>query len=765
MKKIMLYFAVFVLFMSLQSCYTPGGSDKDPVELLGTWEVYSVTTDDDTEYTFPGKFSFDLNGVPTEASTRKYIVLSDSSFDLVDYIEDDLNETQAVALKDNYGFIDSYKVVRNTIDEIDKYNKTIWIDDVYSDEGSSNYQDGQVSYDYDLDETTLVLTGKWTYHCRRSSVTISDDVLDADYISDDSDSDSDSDGGSEFTFQTLELEKEATLTIQGGSYFCGKIDLVSGTRYFVSSDSFSELDLGLYTSALEVFAGSSSYSSGYSSSSLTLTALNTALFAPGVFSFTANQTGSFYLKVKDMKMQAVTLKVSASCVTALDSETGVSAGGASTKSYDAAKDTYYFKAQLTAATCYYFYCDKLNGNNLTITVLDDEFKRMTLTEKSTTLTKGAALYSYTPETSGVYYFVVKCTLNSTSSFVSDNKEKVTLNLSTSHPMVADHYSLDQEIQYSAGSAITFDAVAGTTYYIYTPYTKTFSYFSGAMYYGSVLTQDYLSRSDLDVKSFQVYSTYTAKATGKTAYYMNLYPSDSTAVPKYFISKSLPVTAGTVLTPVLTSTTPLKVASGTLSALSSDLYEINIDAGGEYYLYTSGVAYCSLALKKDGDTVGVTQINTGDRTNYSYRITDAGKYFLRVFSAEESHTGTYDLYFVKDDYSNYRNAGGIQPDSSTPIEMSPYSCNYSDKEYNFDYDCINLSVTATMYTIQTTGSVNTYGFLYSSPSSSTYVTYQGSGGDGDNFKIVYNVGTAGTYVIVIRGENKTISGSYYLSVTH
>lgn len=745
MKKSLLVCAVLFSLIGFAAC-DEKIADNNP---KGVWEVYSATTDESTQYNYPDTYSFDLKLQTIEVEMQMYFKITDEKFMIISYIDSELTAEQSALLKKYYGYVNNYYVETIELDSIDKTK------------GRMLFGGGEYCIQYKIEKNELIVSGSWLYKSRKSSKTFSKSVESEDYTATE-----DFENGLEF--QNLELEKDITMVNQSsdtyGSVFYGKVDLVAGTQYYVTSDSFDDNDFSSYSGALKVTSDEN-----LTNEDVDLGYYTASYFDPKVFFFTATKTGTYYFKIQDSDLTTITCRVSTACSNRLQNAVEVKEGIVSTQMFYTDTEEYYYRAKLDASKKYYFSCDKLNGYEMNILIIDKNFKSQDLSELDTELVGDSCsfLCSFTPETAGEYYVVVSSYLYSYSWTESANTDNVNLYLNTEYPANADTISLNTEFQWVSGSNYVFDAVAGTKYYIYTPHSDLYTDMSLECYSGeNFRNYSYDSMSSIDILSGTDYLSFVATETGKALMNIYLSPSTLTGKPKFTVDTTLPAETPSIISVDQANKTPVAAVSGTLTGTSSDLYEITIDSNDSCYLYTSGNTYCSMMVIAENGTTSVGKSsNSGDRYDRSFRFKAAGKYYIRIYSSVESHAGIYDLCFVSDDHGDYLNSATTMTDSTVSGILSPYSFDYKNYEYAYDCDCFSVSLTAgTTYTIETSGSVDTVGFLYNSPSASSYLNTQTSGGEGKNFKIVYSCPVTGNYIIAVRSENYGY-GSYTLHVTH
>ncbi len=131
--------------------------------------------------------------------------------------------------------------------------------------------------------------------------------------------------------------------------------------------------------------------------------------------------------------------------------------------------------------------------------------------------------------------------------------------------------------------------------------------------------------------------------------------------------------------------------------------------------------------------------------------------------------SYDYYHVQWNYTSASYATvKLTNDDILSTTAGAAKCTYEETyyakiDYGTDQDYFKFTATQPKtYTIQSTGSANTYGKLYSS--SGALLVSDDNSGDGSNFKIAYNLVVGQTYYISVAGANNYISGFYGLSIT-
>ena len=160
------------------------------------------------------------------------------------------------------------------------------------------------------------------------------------------------------------------------------------------------------------------------------------------------------------------------------------------------------------------------------------------------------------------------------------------------------------------------------------------------------------------------------------------------------------------------------------------------------LYDSG----GMQLATDDDS------GLGSHFRISYSITTAGTYYIRVTSVG-SGTGTYNLIVTFDVH-------GDTSASATSVTSGTAITGVVGQTSDNDYFSIAVPSGGTLIAL-TTGTTDTRGFLYDTDGTTELAKNQDSSPTDDNFRISYQLASAGTYYIRVTGSN---TGAYVLTAT-
>ncbi len=196
------------------------------------------------------------------------------------------------------------------------------------------------------------------------------------------------------------------------------------------------------------------------------------------------------------------------------------------------------------------------------------------------------------------------------------------------------------------------------------------------------------------------------------------------------------------------------------ATDEDVFEIELAADSEVWIYTSGPLDTFGELLNSGGTV-VAEANGGTLLNSrrSFELREeltAGTYYVRVSSYEDRAAGSYRIHAqtVTDPGSTAATAATVTLDSATPGHIGSSS--------DVDYFKLVLDATTDVW-VMAFGKLGTEGELLDSGESRlTSADDSRFFGNSDGFMLRRSLG-AGTYYIKVSGDGATDTGPYTLHV--
>ncbi len=214
-------------------------------------------------------------------------------------------------------------------------------------------------------------------------------------------------------------------------------------------------------------------------------------------------------------------------------------------------------------------------------------------------------------------------------------------------------------------------------------------------------------------------------------------------------------------------------------VTEGIYYGCISYGGEedyYKLTTSTAGFYTIRTLGSLDTTGylyrsdLSQIlflhdnyNTNDENILISERLDANTvYYIKITGDDNSDVGNYVLQIIKEDYGDYVWRFGYNWTMKNLDTLIP-----ANIDYNGDYDVIGFSTQeAGNYVIKTTGSTDTYGYLYDlNTMYGDPITESGSGGEGNNFLISRTLAANTVYMVVVKHASLNGTGAYNLFFGH
>ncbi len=209
-------------------------------------------------------------------------------------------------------------------------------------------------------------------------------------------------------------------------------------------------------------------------------------------------------------------------------------------------------------------------------------------------------------------------------------------------------------------------------------------------------------------------------------------------------------------------------SHTLTPGDYDWVTVYLQSGYRYTIQTTGSIDNHLFFyNTDGSTEITNNDDGGDLMNglITVTITTTGYYFLKVEGNSTFTTGPYGLSVSS---GTYVSGGGDVYDPADDVYTGAVTVSagnaYPRTLVANDNDWFSVSLSAGYaYTIQTTGSYDTYIYLYDTDGS-TILKSADQGGTSNNGLVSHTITTSGVYFIRAKGYYGTELGSYGLSIS-
>ena len=353
-------------------------------------------------------------------------------------------------------------------------------------------------------------------------------------------------------------------------------------------------------------------------------------------------------------------------------------------------------------------------------------------------------------TTGIYKLYYK---NSSSSFNYGTYFYVynaTKGISLYSEKITNTSYVSLELQLDAG-----DVVYIRNYAYNSNYSATFSfYITGAKtpIDGGLGTDRYWTKGTLDSITFEsmIVADYGTEITVTASTADNRYVFDGWYNGEIKLSDEL---SYTFVMPLENTTYTAKWIYYTLT--------IEKDEGGDVTTQTGSTRVEFNLNGAEGETPATQIITETNGLIYPDVPTRTGYVFAGWYETIEGSGAPYDFsQQVKGDmklyakWIRYSGDGIISLNSSMSVSVVPKS-----NTSNFSYYAFVPLVSGSI-TIYTTGSLDTYGYLYNS--SKTQLKTDDDGGDGSNFKITYSVNAGTLYYIAPCGYNSSGSTILYLT---
>lgn len=253
-----------------------------------------------------------------------------------------------------------------------------------------------------------------------------------------------------------------------------------------------------------------------------------------------------------------------------------------------------------------------------------------------------------------------------------------------------------------------------------------------------------------------FSKISMTLTAGTTYYIKLrhYSSSGALYTRFIINMEIPT---------INLNSPVDVS---LPAGAYNVYKFTPQSTGEYKIFTgpyggtgsSNDTY--LELYSDQTlTNKITYNDDGAGNSFSLitkALTGGTTYYIKLRHYSSS-TGVHARLMIVKETDKHGNSFS----SAAPINIESNVDAGIDNAGDVDYFSFTAPRTGS-YIITTTGTTDTYGYLYASNQS--LLTYNDDSGEGNNFQIVYNLTANQTYYIQIKHYNATGTGLYTLRIT-
>jgi hypothetical protein len=203
--------------------------------------------------------------------------------------------------------------------------------------------------------------------------------------------------------------------------------------------------------------------------------------------------------------------------------------------------------------------------------------------------------------------------------------------------------------------------------------------------------------------------------------------------------------------------------GYISTNDSDYFKIEIETSGTLTVGTAGDLIDTVGYLYDFDGIEINFNDDYNDTNFQMtHYLSAGTYYVKVLGYSSNYTGDYifNSSFVPDVLDLSEDHGSTIFDFYSVSIPSTIEASISNAD---DYDIFKIEVPTTqVVTIQTTGSLDTYGYLYDSQENK--ITENDDRGNDENFFISKEL-EAGTYFIWVEGYDSYVTGDYNLSISN
>jgi hypothetical protein len=203
-----------------------------------------------------------------------------------------------------------------------------------------------------------------------------------------------------------------------------------------------------------------------------------------------------------------------------------------------------------------------------------------------------------------------------------------------------------------------------------------------------------------------------------------------------------------------------ITDGINFAGDKDTFRITVPSKGILIIYTTG-ATDTFGILKNSSCQNLVTNDDGKGNNFQIsRAVTAGTYYITVRHYTFTGTGTYGIHNTFTATSGSSDAIGNTCSTAASLATNGSTSSAINSAGDHDYFRITLSNNSNL-TVQTTGSIDTYGYLKDSNCNTI-----GSNDDdaaNSNFLIIQSL-NAGTYYVAVRHYNSTATGNYTLSNT-
>jgi methionine-rich copper-binding protein CopC len=184
----------------------------------------------------------------------------------------------------------------------------------------------------------------------------------------------------------------------------------------------------------------------------------------------------------------------------------------------------------------------------------------------------------------------------------------------------------------------------------------------------------------------------------------------------------------------------------------DYFVVTLTQSGIYSFYTTGTTDTSGYLYDSGLGQIGSDYSGGEGNNFNLKYTlGPGTYYVGVTGGS---SGAYALHLEGSGAGTVTDDHGFTPWSATNVELGQIKTGTLTQSDDWDYFKVTLTQSGT-YSIYTTGTTGTIGYLYDRGWSE--IGRNNYGGEGNNFNLKYTLGP-GTYYVGVTGWS---SGAYAL----
>ncbi len=719
MKRTYLFFVILISIALFNKCSSIDG-------LTDVWELTYYKDEESKDCKYPMKETFVLeNGKEISINMHSYCKITDTKLYSINIAETDATDEE--------------------LKEIGLLNKTsgCWVGIEISDKITFADND-DLYYDYKVDGDKLSLIGKAEYRFKKSDKKFDQKF---DSCSGENYYEGENNGGENVTNNAVSNDYCPTYIAKLSNIFDASINKELSVSPISSSSNVKitlEANKTYYLKTLSLPNGHY-FSKTKCTSTKSLKYHNFFLYNDTLFEFTPTITDDYYIPYSNYKNGKLQMTV-------LDSPPPINISNITVNSFvenDFIKENFYFyKAEVTAGKKYYLYGTNFNTYDPVISACNNEFYTIYTKDifRSENFTIYDKLYSFIPEKTGTCY--IKLYFPNSSLF-PDSKFK--LNLSDSYPNEPVILTLGSHIDTSAKKTIAkVNLISGTTYY-FTP--KADKYFDGYYTYNleSESDSDFLRVNYDRLRGIQ-FKSITPTTSGD--YYFKFIFNSEEFGRKIYLCNSLPEI-------VYTSIAINSIMNNQFTSQKQTvLYKISLQAGTQYYFYSTGSVYPSLYIYDISTESEVSIVNcTNSGINFSnpFKPTTTQDYYLII--KNDDKMGLYSIYFDKDDHAaNIASATSINVGDTTSGKISHYSSSVSNRD--LDTFKINLN-SGTTYEFYSEGNIDIIGELRNSAGENC--NSDDDSGTDNNFRFTYPCLSSGFYYITVYPKTSEAIGNYTLKV--